>query len=180
MVSIVFVFWLFIFLFGLVGAVRGWAKELVVVFSVILALFLINVMENFVPWVRDVLPTLPAEARFWVRGGLVAVLAFFGYQTPTAFARIGAKSQRVGERVQDWLLGLILGSVNGYLVVGSIWHYLIASGYPFQVIRQPTPGDPYFDLATQLVGILAPVWLVSPTIYFAVGIAFVFVIVVFL
>ncbi len=38
MMSIVYLFWMFVILFGIVGLMRGWAKELLVAFSVILAL----------------------------------------------------------------------------------------------------------------------------------------------
>ncbi len=37
------VFWAFVALFGLVGALRGWAKEIMVVASVLLALFVSTV-----------------------------------------------------------------------------------------------------------------------------------------
>ena len=47
MISILSAFWMFVILFGLIGAMRGWAKELLVVFSVILALFLIYVLETY-------------------------------------------------------------------------------------------------------------------------------------
>jgi|GEM_PF-6848346 len=40
MVSIFFFFWLLVVLFGVIGAMRGWAKEILVSFSVILALFM--------------------------------------------------------------------------------------------------------------------------------------------
>ena len=34
MMSIVYVFWMYVILFAVIGALRGWAKELLVVFSV--------------------------------------------------------------------------------------------------------------------------------------------------
>ena len=40
MMSIVILFWMFVILFAIVGWMRGWAKELLVSFSVILALAL--------------------------------------------------------------------------------------------------------------------------------------------
>lgn len=180
MVSLVLVFWIFVVLFAIVGGIRGWARELVVVFSVILAMFLLTVMENYVPWVKDVLPNLPARSLFWIRSMTVIVLAFFGYQTPTTIARIAERTARVGQRVQDWMLGLIVGGINGYLIVGSIWYYMTIANYPFDAIKAPGSGDPYYELAISLAKILAPAWLGTPEIYFAVGLAFVFVIVVLL
>ena len=41
MISLVSAFWLFVIIFGLIGAMRGWAKELLVAFSVILAIFIV-------------------------------------------------------------------------------------------------------------------------------------------
>ena len=38
MVTLNFLFWMFVILFGVIGAMRGWAKELLVTFSAILAL----------------------------------------------------------------------------------------------------------------------------------------------
>ena len=37
MVSLTFMFWLFVLLFAIIGATRGWAKEILVTFAVILA-----------------------------------------------------------------------------------------------------------------------------------------------
>ena len=49
MMSIVYLFWLFVILFGFVGWMRGWAKELLVAFSVILALGLNHVLRRYIP-----------------------------------------------------------------------------------------------------------------------------------
>lgn len=40
MISILSVFWMFVILFGLIGAMRGWAKELLVIFSIVLVFLL--------------------------------------------------------------------------------------------------------------------------------------------
>ena len=49
MIGLNAIFWMFVILFGIIGAMRGWAKELLVTFSVILAMFILTVLENFVP-----------------------------------------------------------------------------------------------------------------------------------
>ena len=38
MMSVVYIFWMYVFLFGIIGAMRGWAKELMVIFSVVTSL----------------------------------------------------------------------------------------------------------------------------------------------
>jgi len=61
MVSLIVVFWMYVILFATIGAMRGWARELLVAFSVILALFITSVVENFVPIIG---PILASNATF--------------------------------------------------------------------------------------------------------------------
>ena len=175
MVSLTFMFWLFIILFGVIGAMRGWAKELLVLFSVILTMALNLLLSKYVP----VINTLgdDSQALFWVRSIILIVLVFFGYQT-VALPRFAAKAAR--EKLQDILLGFILGSVNGYLVIGSLWFYLHQANYPFSYITPPVKGTDLGDAALALIPWLGPHLLGEPGVYFAVILAFVFVMVVFI
>jgi hypothetical protein len=176
MLSLTFVFWMFVALFALIGAMRGWARELLVSFAVILALFIISVLEHFVPFMRD---TITGESRFWVRSGILAVLAFFGYQTPN-LPRLAGSNRFIRETLQDTLLGLFLGALNGYLIFGTLWFYLHDAGYPFPYITAPNAADALGQEALKLIPLLPPAWLGTPVIYFAVALAFVFVLVVFI
>lgn len=200
MISLMFAFWLFLGLFGLIGAMRGWAKELLVIFSIILALFLIHVLENFTPFVEpfqavfaqvenlegDIefssLPTAIQEevkVQFWVRAGIVAVLAFFGYQSPR-LAALREKARR--EKVQDVLLGGVLGLGSGYFIVGSLWFYMAEALYPFAPnISPPAPGDPLAEAALNALQYFPPVFASNQIgLFFAVVVAFMFVLVVFI
>ena len=184
MVSLVVVFWMYVVLFAIIGAMRGWAKEALVTFSVILALALISLLEKYVPFVSSMValtvsppPTMDAASLksglttlFWLRALIMVVLVFFGYQTPN-IAKFAPKMTR--EKLQDTLLGTFLGMVNGFLIVGSIWFYLHSSDYPFKFIAAP-------DTAPVILNYLAPRLLGVPAIYFAVVVAFIFVLVVFL
>jgi uncharacterized membrane protein required for colicin V production len=174
MVSLVFMFWLFIILFGIIGGMRGWAKELLVLFSVILTMALNTLLATYIPIISTLEPNSPA--RFWLRTIILIVLVFFGYQT-VALPRFAAKAAR--EKLQDILLGFILGGINGYLVVGSIWFYMHEAGYPFTYIQPPVKGTELGDAALALVPFLGPHLLGEPGIYFAVILSFVFVMVVF-
>lgn len=176
MLSLTFTFWLFVALFALVGAMRGWAREMLVSFAVILAMFMLAVAERFVPFVRD---TLTGESRFWMRAGLLGALVFFGYQTPN-IPRLAQTNRFVREHLQDTLLGLFLGAVNGYLIFGSIWYFMHDAGYPFPYITAPSAMDSLGQAALKLIPMLPPAWLGTPLIYFAAAIAFVFVLVVFI
>lgn len=49
MIGLAAIFWMFVILFAIIGAMRGWAKELLVTFSAILAMFIISVITNYLP-----------------------------------------------------------------------------------------------------------------------------------
>lgn len=177
MVSLLFLFYLFVFLFAIIGAMRGWAKEMLVSFAVILALFILTVLEVFVPFIRE---TVTGASRFWLRLLILAALVFFGYQGPN-LPRLAGSGRFARERLQDTLLGLFLGALNGYLIFGSIWYFMHASGYPFASITAPDFTTAAGQDALQVINLLPPEWLgVAPAIYFAVALSFVFVLVVFI
>jgi uncharacterized membrane protein required for colicin V production len=179
MVSLNVLFWMLVILFAVIGAMRGWAKELMVTFSVILALFIITVLENFVPMIRNAIAASGPSMQFWIRATIVILLSFFGYQTPNIRALAGARFAR--ERLQDTLLGFLIGAFNGYLIVGTIWWFMHNAGYPFpNIVYPPAPNTPLAVVIDRMIGWMPPDWLVPPWIYFAVGVAFLFVIVVFI
>jgi len=200
MISILTAFWMFVILFGLIGAMRGWAKELLVVFSVILALFLIYVLESYTQYLvpfSEVLArveNLPAGAtfeslpaavqeelrtQFWSRATIVFILSFFGYQTPR-LAVIRDKARR--ERIQDILMGVVMGLVSGFFIMGTLWWYMAAAHYPFgPEILAPQPGTPMGDAAINILKYFPPVFASNQIgLFFAVVVAFMFVLVVFI
>jgi hypothetical protein len=216
MISFTVVFFMFMFFFALIGGLRGWAKEMLVTFSVVLTLFMVLVLERFsggivtpyaaldkrYGYITDVevsdtdivvlaseeitpFDELPTEAQrdyrrqFWIRTVVLLVLVFFGYQT-IALTRLGGSVRR--EKLQDFLLGLFLGAINGYFIIGTIWSYMHSSHYPFYPnITVPNNTDPLISTANTLINILPPIWLgTTPVIFIAVGLCFLFVLVVFI
>ena len=176
MMSIVYIFWMYVILFAIVGGMRGWAKELLVAFSVILALALNHVIRRYIP-AAAALPESDVTL-FWVRTIVLLVLVFFGYQTVITISRLAARAAR--ERLQDTLFGVILGAFNGYLIAGTILYYMHVADYPFQdVITKPQ--DPaLLQTVNQMMLYMPPQLLGEPGIYFAVILAFIFVIVVYI
>ena len=176
MISLNFTFWLLVLLFGLIGMMRGWAKELLVSFSVVLGLAFNSLLMRYVP----VIKALPSNETplFWIRITIVIILVFFGYQT-VGLPRFASKATR--EKLQDSLLGFVVGALNGFLVFGTVWYYLAEANYPFSdFISPPIQGTPMGDAALSLIPILAPRLLGEPAIYFAVMLCFIFVLVVFI
>ena len=175
MMSIVYLFWMYVILFAVVGGMRGWAKELLVAFSVVLALALNHVIRRYIP-LANALPDADITL-FWVRTIVLLVLVFFGYQTVITISRLAARAAR--ERLQDTLFGVILGAFNGYLISGTVLYYLHAADYPFQdVITRPQ--EPVLATVNQMMLYMPPQLLGEPGIYFAVILAFIFVLVVYI
>jgi len=176
MMSIVYVFWMYFVLFAIIGAMRGWAKELLVAFSVVLALALNHVIRKYIPLARDLGET--DVSLFWVRTIILLVLVYFGYQTVVSIPHLASRATR--ERLQDTLFGAFLGGFNGYLISGSILYYLYIADFPFQnVVSKPVDPD-VIQAVNQMMQYMPPQILGEPAIYFAVILAFVFVIVVYI
>jgi lysylphosphatidylglycerol synthetase-like protein (DUF2156 family) len=176
MMSLAVVFWMYVILFAIIGGMRGWAKEILVSFSVILALAFISLLERYVPFIRDVLVPEKSPVLFWLRTIILVLLVFFGYQTPN-LQRLAGKMTR--EKLEHMILGIVIGAVNGYLIAGTIWFYMYDAKYPFVNIIAPPVGD-VAKIAENMLHYMPPKLLGIPGIYFAVVIAFIFVIVVFI
>jgi hypothetical protein len=175
MISIVYVFWMYVVLFAVIGALRGWAKELLVSFSVILALTTNHVLRRYIPIVAN----LPDDSTslFWIRTLVVLTLVFFGYQTVVSIPHLAARAMR--ERLQDTLFGIFMGAINGYLISGSLLFYLYQANYPFTDVVSAPQGE-LLTKVQALMNWMPPHLLGEPGIYFAVLICFIFVIVVFI
>jgi uncharacterized membrane protein required for colicin V production len=176
MMSVVYLFWMYVIIFGFIGWMRGWAKELLVSFSVILALALNHVLRRYIPLAQS-LPETDISL-FWVRTMILLVLVYFGYQTVISIPHLASRAVR--ERLQDTLFGAILGAINGYLIAGTMLFYLHIADYPFEnVISKPV--DPVLlQRVNQMMLYMPPQLLGEPGIYFAIIIAFVFVLVVYI
>ena len=175
MMSIVYVFWMYVVLFAVIGAMRGWVKELLVVFSVVLALTTNHVLKKYIPLVS----ALPDDSTslFWIRTLVLITLVYFGYQTVISVQRLAARATR--ERLQDTLFGFFIGAINGYLISGTLLFYLNEAKYPFPKIVSAPTGDILTNVQT-MMNWMPPHLLGEPGIYFAVLVCFIFVIVVFI
>jgi len=173
MMTLTAVFWMYVLLFGVIGAFRGWAKELLVIFSILLAIAIDTVLLTYVKSVSILIESSPGITQFSLQAGLLLVLTYFGYQTPNLPAFASGKFAR--EKLQDLLLGLALGLINGYFIAGSLWYYMDKAGYPLPYVT--APADP--NVITTYMKYMPPALFGIPNIYFAIIAAFVFVIIVF-
>lgn len=173
MISLPVFFWIFVGLFTIIGAIRGWAKELMVTFSGVVAIFIIVVL---LPLVNKSSST---QSLFWAQMIIFAVVIFFGYQTPN-FRRLAESGRFIRDTLRDTVFGAMIGAVNGYLIVGSLWYYMDKAGYPIASITAPDPTSAVGLAATKILSVVPPAIMQGNLIYFAIGIAFVIVLVMFI
>jgi uncharacterized membrane protein required for colicin V production len=143
--------WSMIAMFGVVGFLRGWTKEIVATAGIILALFTSWQFSSIL--IQPLTQGASPEQVFYLYTGLLLIITFFAYQTPSTAARMSEgrlwASRREG--LQERLLGSVIGAVNGYLVFGSIWYYLDVTQYPFApYILPPSPGSASAAMVTSL------------------------------
>jgi uncharacterized membrane protein required for colicin V production len=175
MMSLVYVFWMYVILFAVIGMMRGWARELLVAFSVILALALNLLLKQYIPIVKQ-LPD-DSSSLLWTRGLILLALVYFGYQTVAIVPHLASKATR--ERLQDALFGAFLGAINGYLIFGTLLFYFDQANYPYpDIISAPTGS--LADVVKNMMVYMPPRLLGVPGIYFAVILCFIFVIVVYI
>lgn len=176
MMSILYLFWMYVILFAIIGAMRGWAKELLVSFSAITALTINLLMDKYVPLVRD-LPDNSSSV-FWTRALILLALVYFGYQTVNLAPRLGSKAAR--ERLQDALFGAVVGGLNGYFIAGSILFYNHVAEYPYRNVISPAADPTIIATIDRMMQYMPPRLLGEPGIYFAIVIILVFIIVVYI
>lgn len=166
-----------VLLFGLVGMLRGWAKELLVTFSVVLARFIELVFWRYVPILNATLQGMAqanAKGWFYVRLIVFVMIVCFGYATTKISTTLATKARK--DKLQDSLLGFFIGVLNGYLIVGISWGFLADPKLNYQVWNIIAPTAPFVQ---DLVRYLPLAWLTSEMLFVAVALAFACVLIVF-
>lgn len=144
-------------IFGIIGYVRGFTKELGVTTMVLLAMFILSrfgeqmakMIDKGLGFVGIGFIGTDNEALFKFNVYLLFLLfiVFISYEGETlAFAGTPPKGL-IGR-----LLNLGAGLLNGYLIVGTIWYYQHIFDYPAQKWKLFTP--PLSDFAQSLIPLL--------------------------
>jgi len=129
-------FGVIVFIFALIGLVRGFLRELGVTLVLVFLLFFLSLLEErldtgLVRVLDRGSRVLAVESPDLVKCCLfvlvVIAAAFVSYQGETlAFAGQPPRGP------QGVVLGLLTGSLNGYLIAGSVWFYLAKYNYPIR------------------------------------------------
>ncbi len=177
MISLSAVFVMFLILFGFIGAARGWAKEVLVIASVVLALAAIRLLEDLVGLKRLIGDDI--KTQYYIRMAILTLLTFFGYQSPKV-QRIAKATEKRGI-IAEQVLGFIFGMLSGYFVIGSAWAFTAQAKYPLLADQLGgTEKEQIIEAVDRLMGMLPPVYLDQPLKVFVVlVITFIIVIVFF-
>ena len=124
-----FTFVVVMLLFGVVGIVRGWSRELGITTMLALALFVLEFIaegqaEQVSQMVEQVFRAEPGSfpaAQALLFCGFLIIIAFMSYQGETL--TFSSKNKTAS-------FGLITGLFNGYLFAGSLWYYLERADWP--------------------------------------------------
>lgn len=142
--------WFAIILFGTIGYLRGFGKELIALAGIILALFTLVQFEDFF---ENLGRGSGLEQIFYVKALFLGVVTFFAYQTPPERVTPARRRGR-GDNRDEWqsrVLGGITGGINAYLVFGSLWYFMDQLAYPLSPhITTPPPDSVSADMVSSL------------------------------
>jgi hypothetical protein len=141
------VLWIVVFLlFGAVGLVRGFLKELGVTTAIFVAMYIISellerrqVTDLLMSKAAEVMPgasraltaddTQSALLRCTIYTFIMIAMVFISYHGETL--TFGGSPPKGGTGV---LFNLMIGLLNGYLIAGTIWYYLDKYDYPTRLL----------------------------------------------
>ncbi len=123
-------------LFGAIGLVRGYARELGATTMLLIGLFVCVFLDTygekywsqFLEFIAGSDPTAQLTVQAVIFCLFLLVIAFISYQGETLIFPTKGKST---------FISLWTGVLNGYLLAGSIWYYLACANWPFGKVQPP-------------------------------------------
>ena len=147
MIGLATTLWIMIIFFAIVDTQRGWTRAVIATAGLVLALFAIN---QFAPFLFEALGYFDEafNETIWRRQIVILtlillIIAFFSYAGPTVAGGRFAGKLAIRDNVQDKILALLVGSLNGYLTIGTLiaflesrltregWVFTTPAPYPF-------------------------------------------------
>lgn len=139
--------------FGFVGFQRGWNRELIATSGIILVLFALYQFDDVIRGI--LLENVPSDQVFIIQTILFIAVVYFAYQTRAIVGNDAKDGRRGGsdarDPIQDRVLGAIVGSINGYMIFGSIWYLMDINNYPLSpYVQSPAGGTASADFVRSL------------------------------
>jgi Colicin V production protein len=143
MIQLSGILWLMAVVFAVIGYGRGLTKELIALAGIILALFAIDQFDFLIR--QQLLANSGATSAFYVQSMLFLGIVYFAYQTRALGGRELVKDRKEGEgrdKLQSTVLGAVIGFLNGYLIIGTLWNLMAVNDYPLRpYIIAPSAGE---------------------------------------
>jgi hypothetical protein len=143
-------FLILVAIWGAIGLIRGYHKELGVTLLLFIGLFVLlfaeaqfgSQVDKILEFIAGPDPNRQAALQALFRCGFLIFIAFIAYQ-----GEIFRYPGTTNNSFLSWLVGLL----NGYLFAGSLWYYLAQSQWPLNLV-QPC----YSQLYNAIYGVLPP------------------------
>jgi len=155
---------------GVIGNWQGWDKSLFTISSLLFGLFIVHIFENYMFFTHLLDGGVVAALRFVIMG--LSLLS--GYRI---YVNNLEKFNRDSGSFKEHIWRIILGAISGYLLFGSILYFLNSAG--FSLIDG---GTIYWRNEKQFTfyDLLPPSVLSGDRIFFAVGLDFLLMLVIFI
>lgn len=144
MIQLSSVMWAAAIFFALIGFLRGWKAEFIVMAGIALGAFAITQFDAILR--GTLFATLAPEQIFQIEAFFFIGLAFVAYHAEVeddSSSRRRRSSNREDEKtLQDGILGALVGAINGYIMAGMLWYLLDINNYAVSFASAPGPGSP--------------------------------------
>lgn len=204
MINATVVFWTLTSIFGFVGLMRAWQKEVIATASIVLALFALSQLNSSAR-LSSIVPDPKLDGldvtkqqqqvdavkvnRFAVQAIPFLVITFFGYLGPTITRQLqpGKFSDKARVGVQEGIVGFLIGSINGWLILSTLARFAFNQSILPDQGQFPTVGQAlflppggggwskFFFIESSAIAILA-----GPALVVALVVLFLFVIIAFI
>jgi uncharacterized membrane protein required for colicin V production len=185
-ISLQFIFFFMVIFFAMIGYMRGWQREVIALSGLVGAVAMLYQFGDMLTGLVGSLtggadlidPYAIRRRQFWIQAVFIVVIAFFSYQVVARLAD-QAMGGRFGERLRGGLekrvVGSLIGAINGYLLMGSLWGFLeyqvTTGGYVRLPLGEPYPFDPnvivrpIVDASAAALADMLPLGVLSPTVW---------------
>ncbi len=122
MINADIVFIVFVIMFGAIGAIRGWVREVLVTFSMIFALFVVN---QFGKELGTLAGTAGPEWKWFWKAFPFVLISFFGYLGGVVTKAKGGDGKR---DVAQSMLSIVIGLFNGFILFSTLAYFAYQAG----------------------------------------------------
>lgn len=134
-------------MFGAIGIVRGYPRELGVTTFLLIALFVVTFMNDRLGSQVDSLLAQAGVAESQVAA--LRALLYSVFLTIVVFVTYQGLGLIYPGSGKNWFVSMIVGLINGYLYAGSVWFFLDAADWPLGEVHAPF--TPFYEFAVQIL-----------------------------